>query len=74
MLINTVPDDCLLYIRFNYFIFNIVSIVNVFMLSTEKKNLIAITSPQSSPHISTYFLICPSTRLFWVLFTQHLLN
>ena len=36
MLINTVPDDCLMYSGF-YFIFNITSIVNVFMLSIEKK-------------------------------------
>ena len=36
MLINTVPDDRLMYSGF-YFIFNITSIVNVFMLSIEKK-------------------------------------
>ena len=36
MLISTVPDDRLMYSGF-YFIFNITSIVNVFMLSIEKK-------------------------------------
>ena len=34
MLINTVPNDCLMYIGFYFFIFfNITPIVNVFMLS-----------------------------------------
>ena len=37
MLINTAPDDCLMYIGFIYFIFSITSILNVFMLSIEKK-------------------------------------
>ena len=38
MLINTVPDDCIMYIGFNLFsTFNITSIINVFILSTEKK-------------------------------------
>ena len=38
MLINTVPNDCLMYIGFYLFIFfNITPIVNVFMLSIEKK-------------------------------------
>ena len=37
MLINTVPDDHLMYIGFFNFIFNITSIVNVLMLSIEKK-------------------------------------
>ena len=37
MLINTVPDDCLMYIGFQFIlIFNITSIVNVFVLSIEK--------------------------------------
>ena len=40
MLINTIPDDCLIYSGFIFFlIFNITSIVNVFMLSIEKKVL-----------------------------------
>ena len=39
MLINTVPDDCLVYIGFNWvLIFNITSIVNVFMLSIKKSD------------------------------------
>ena len=37
MLINTVPNDCLIYICFNLFFFNITSIVNVFMLIIQKK-------------------------------------
>ena len=37
MLINTVPDDCLMYIGLIYFNFNITSIVNVFMLNRKKK-------------------------------------
>ena len=36
MLINTVPDDFLMYIGF-ILIFNIAFIVNVFMLTIEKK-------------------------------------
>ena len=39
MLINTVPDDHLMYIGFFNFIFNITSIVNVLMLSIEKKKI-----------------------------------
>ena len=37
MLINTAPDDCLMCIGFIYFIFNITSILNMFMLRIEKK-------------------------------------
>ena len=45
MLINTVPDDCLVYIGFNWvLIFNITSIVNVFMLSIKKKAIEGLVS------------------------------
>ena len=37
MLINTVPDDCLMYIGLIYFNFNITSIVSVFMLNRKKQ-------------------------------------
>ena len=52
MLINTIPDDCLMYTDFNL-IFNIMSIVNMFMLSIEKKTY---THTHTHTHIYLYIL------------------
>ena len=52
MLINTVPDDCLKYIGSN-FIFNITSIVNLFMLSIEKKMLTIKTLEQGVKYVQS---------------------
>ena len=60
MLINTVPDDCLMYSGF-YFIFNITSIVNVFMLSIEKKKTIGI--PLADERFNIWAQILKNTYL-----------
>ena len=58
MLINTVPDDCFMYIVFIYFIFNITFIVNVFMLSIEKKNVPnSVSSIIANKIVKWYLLI-----------------
>ena len=36
MLINTVPDDCLMYSGFYYFVFNITSLVSVYVKHRKK--------------------------------------